>query len=269
MIAEGASSFTVTVARAEGVAQIRVASYRPASLRPDAPILIVLHGVMRNALSYRDAWIPEAEARGLLLLAPEFSRSTFPTPREYEVGCMRDAQRRPLPRGFWSYAVVEQVFDTARAAAGLGAERYHLYGHSAGGQFVHRMITFMPEARVAAAVAANAGCYTMPTVEPRFPYGLGEMAAEADLGAAFRQRLTLLLGERDDDPNHHQLLKSPEAMEQGPHRLARGRRYFEVARQMADALSAPFLWRLETVADVGHSNARLVPHAARALFERA
>src|SRR3546814_13949249 len=75
---------------------------------------------------------------------------------------MRDADRRPLERRFWTYRAVEAVYEAARAAAVPLATGYRLYGHSAGAQFVHRMVSFMPEARIEAAVAANAGCYTMP-----------------------------------------------------------------------------------------------------------
>src|SRR3546814_6643293 len=174
---------------------------------------------------------------------------------------MRDADRRPLERRFWTYRAVEAVYEAARAAAVPLATGYRLYGHSAGAQFVHRMVSFMPEARIEAAVAANAGCYTMPVPDERFPYGLGEMAPEADLAAAFARPLTILLGERDDDPDHRQLLRSPEAMRQGPHRLARGRTYFRVARETAAAMGARFGWELVTVPDVGHSNGKLAPHA--------
>ena len=45
-------------------------------------------------------------------------------------------------------------FVTVKAATGNRSERYHLYGHSAGAQFVHRFLYFMPDARVAKAVAA-------------------------------------------------------------------------------------------------------------------
>src|SRR3546814_15764648 len=64
------------------------------------------------------------------------------------------------------------------------------------------------------------------------------------------------------------LLRSPEAMRQGPHRLARGRTYFRVARETAAAMGARFGWELVTVPDVGHSNGKLAPHAARILLDR-
>ena len=63
------------------------------------------------------------------------------------------------------------------------AQRYHIYGRSAGGQFVHRLALFVPEARCEAAITANAGWYTVPTFAgDGFPYGLkGSAATPADL----------------------------------------------------------------------------------------
>src|SRR5271155_4121645 len=42
------------------------------------------------------------------------------------------------------------------------SKTYYLYGHSAGGQFAHRLVLFMPNARYQRVVAANPGYYTMP-----------------------------------------------------------------------------------------------------------
>ena len=40
--------------------------------------------------------------------------------------------------------------------------------------------------------------------------------------------LAVVLGEQDNDPFHKHLNRSERAMIQGPHRLARGRHFFEV-----------------------------------------
>lgn len=238
----------------------------PTEAPAKAPVLIVLHGASRNARTYRDAWVEAAEAAGALLVVPEFSKALFPTPREYEVGNMRDRQRLPLPPEEWVYATIEALFDAAVRHAGSRRRSYFLYGHSAGGQLVHRLLTFAPKARVEAAVSANAGCYTMPVAGERFPYGLdGWPVSDDDLRRLFARRHTILLGEEDTDEEDAILLRSPEAMRQGPHRLARGHCYFRTAEREAARLGAEFRWRLVTVPGVGHSNKRLAPHAARLL----
>jgi len=50
--------------------------------------------------------------------------------------------------------------------------QFSMFGHSAGAQFVHRYITFMPQGHLRAAVAANSGWYTLPDQTLKLPYGL-------------------------------------------------------------------------------------------------
>ena len=269
-IGEGAGSFEFAARQGREAPRLTVWTYRPARFGPEHPVVIVMHGAARNGRAYRDVWAAHAERYGALLLAPEFSRTDFPTAREYEVGNMRDRERRPLPQEEWSFAIVERLFDAARRAVGSRRCGYRLFGHSAGAQFVHRMLTFLPGCRSEAAVAANAGCYTLLDESERFPYGLGGFAP-GDAGArqVLRRRLTLLLGEADSDPDAPLLLKTPEAMRQGEHRLARGLRYYRHAAALAESLRAPFAWRLVTLAGVGHSHAAVAGEAARILLDRA
>ena len=70
---------------------------------------------------------------------------------------------------------------------------------------------------------ANAGWYTMPDWSVEYPYGLkGTPATPENVGARLAQRLLVLLGTADVDPNHASLSRTPESMAQGPHRFARG-----------------------------------------------
>lgn len=267
-IGEGLGSFGFAARQGADAARLTVWTYRPARFGPEHPVVIVMHGAARNGRAYRDVWAAHAERYGALLLAPEFSRTGFPTAREYEVGNMRDRERRPLPPEEWSFAVIERLFDAARLAVGSRRSGYRLFGHSAGAQFVHRMLTFLPCCRAEAAVAANAGCYTLLDEAERFPYGLGGLAPDA--GGALRalgRRLTLLLGEADSDPEAPLLLKTPEAMRQGEHRLARGLRYYRHAAELAERTRTPFAWRLVTLSGVGHSHSAVAGEAARILLD--
>src|SRR5436190_4678089 len=110
--------------------------YLPEDPRPDTPVLIVMHGVNRDADRYRDEWMPHAQKYGFILVAPEFSQSAFPGDEGYTLGT----------KGAFNF--IEPVFDAVKAATGNRSERYHLYGHSAGAQFVHRFLYFVPQARV-------------------------------------------------------------------------------------------------------------------------
>ena len=56
--------------------------------------------------------------------------------------------------------------------------------------------------------------------------------------------LTMLLGQKDRNATAKVLLKSPEATLQGPHRLARGRFFYQSGKAVADAAGLSFGWRI-------------------------
>ena len=142
--------------------------FLPEKLSPQSPVLFVMHGVGRDANRYRDEWKEHAEKHHFILVVPEFSEAAFPGSDGYSLGEGKGAK----PGAASSYSFLEPIFDAVKTATGNRSERYHLFGHSAGAQFVHRYLYFMPEARVATAVAANAGWWTMPDRGVDFPYGL-------------------------------------------------------------------------------------------------
>jgi poly(3-hydroxybutyrate) depolymerase len=205
--------------------------HRPVRAGADAPVVFVLHGTSRTGENYRKYWIPEAEKYGFILLVPEFSRDQFPG-STYERGNMIGSDGVRLPESQWSYTAIEDIFDAVRKANALTAPTYDIYGHSAGGQFVHRLVFFKPGARFRVAVAANSGWYAMPDLDVAYPYGLdGSGIGPAEVRQALGRRLVVLLGSEDNDPEHHQLRRTPEAMQQGNDRIERGHTFYEVARR--------------------------------------
>lgn len=240
--------------------------YRPPGLPHAAPVVFVMHGVKRDADLYRDTWSAAAGRYGFLLLCPEFSKADYPR-RAYQLGNVVDGEKRPRPESDWTFHAIEDLFDAVREATGNSSERYRIYGHSAGAQFVHRMALFVPGGRFETAVSANAGWYTMPTFGSRFPYGLKRSPATPEtLGQAFGRRLVVLLGERDTDARDPHLRNSAAARRQGRSRLERGRGFYAAARDEAGRLGVPLRWKLETVPGAAHFDHLMVPAAARALF---
>jgi len=243
--------------------------YLPKNVRSDAPVLFVMHGVNRDADRYRNEWEPHAEKQGFILVCPQFSNAEFPGEESYNFGNILDKQRRLRPRDQWSFRFLEPIFDQVKAASGNRSERYHLYGHSAGAQFVHRYLFFMPKSRVARAVAANAGVWTVPDSDVDFPYGLrGSGVDPATQRTLFGRPLVVLLGTADTDQTDVHLRRTPEAMVQGPHRYARGKYFFETARRESAELGVPLAWQLATAPDIGHSNKLMAPFAVKVLLER-
>jgi len=241
--------------------------FLPANAGPEAPVVVVMHGVGRNGEDYLTDWTEFAQEKRFLLVVPEFSKTEFPGDPGYNYGNTVTAEGRPVPREEWSFSMIEPVFDAVRERTGSRAAGYRIYGHSAGAQFVQRFLYFVPHARIERAVAANAGWYMLPDLAAEFPYGLKNTpVTEADLRAALGRPLTVLLGESDTDPKAKALRHTPEAETQGPYRLARGKYFFAHARAAADARKIPFGWSLATAPGIGHYDKGMAPFALPCLF---
>lgn len=263
----GETLFSVALHGAHAGKRLRVHAYRPGDCGPQTPVLIILHGGTRAPRDYMITWAGLAEHFGFLFLVPEFSEADWPGGRSYNLGNMRDAAGQQVPRAAWSFAVIDQVFDAGRALFSNDTERYVLYGHSAGAQFVHRLVLFTGAPRACRTVAAAAGWYALPDEAIAFPYGLGGTGlGPTDLQRALACDLTVLVGDADTETEAHDLLRTEEVCAQGPHRLARARHFIARAQEAAAARGLPCNWRLEEIARVGHRDASLAHAAARLLF---
>jgi poly(3-hydroxybutyrate) depolymerase len=244
---------------------LTVWTYRPTTLAPGAKIVFVLHGMNRDGKRYRDQWQPHAEKGSFLLVAPEFDERSF-TEYAYQRGNVADADGNALDESRWTFNTIEKIFDVVRAAARLRTARYSLYGHSAGAQFVHRFVLFMPDARYERAIAANAGWYTMPTFEVSFPYGLGNApATEAGLKRAMGRDLVVILGDEDTGDSDPGLRNTDRARSQGRTRLERGETFHQTALASSRKLGVSLRWRRIVVRDAGHSNREMAAAAAALL----
>jgi len=246
---------------------ITVWLYAPPGMTPQTPIVIVMHGVARDGERYLTDWMPLAQEHHFLLVVPEFSKEQFPGEEGYIYGNTVDQAGHPLPRELWSFSVIEPVFDAVKARTGNKTERYRLYGHSAGAQFVQRFVYFVPTARVELVVSANAGWYMLPDLSVAFPYGLKNTpVSETDLRHALGLPMTVLLGTADTDPVLHALRHTPESDAQGMFRLARGKYFYAHAEDAAKKFSLPLGWHLAFAPNIDHNDERMAPFAVRALF---
>lgn len=262
-------SFTYVDAQGDATKQITVYTYLPAGLAAkDAKILFALHGAGKNAKGMRDTWVEHADKYGLMVVAPLFDPAQWGQGAYSYASVIDKAGKRQEP-SHWSYSVIEHLFDDIRSATGNAAAAYYLYGHSEGAQFVHRLVTLLPDARYSRAVAANAGWYMMPAFNVKYPHGLGGApVTEPVLKKALGRDFVVLLGDRDTDPNHYQLSKAPQAMAQGAQRFERGQNYFREAQNRAAQLQCPFGWRLQTVLNAAHENSKMSRAAAAILMGR-
>ncbi len=267
-ISAGASSYAFADPRPGPARTVTVHVHRPLSFHADMPIVMVLHGRLRNGAEYRDYFTAQSKRRGFVVATPEFAESHYPHPHAYNYADMCDAEGRLRRRELWLFPVLEAVFRDLRARLGSRRERFFLFGHSAGGQLVHRLATFGWLDSIERAIAANSGSYTLPVRAEPFPFGLGGVAiGDDEVRKLFGRPLPVLLGASDVDPNDEHLPREPGAMKQGPHRFARGRHYFETAQREAARLGVTLAWKLATAPGVAHSGENMAPFAARGFFE--
>ena len=148
--------------------------YVPESGADDTPLVIVMHGASRDLQRYFADWRTAAAEHGFIVAVPYFSKEDFRGSARYNLGHVFDPDTgEQRPRELWTFAAIEPLFDAIVAKIDGKQTHYTMFGHSAGAQFLHRFLYYVPEARVSRAIAANAGWYTMPEFGVEYPYGLG------------------------------------------------------------------------------------------------
>ncbi|TRO66829.1 steryl acetyl hydrolase [Christiangramia sabulilitoris] len=254
-IENGSDSFVMYSYEHSSRKSIKVWTYKPENWKNRDRILFVMHGGGRNADDYLDAWKEIAEINNVLIIAPEFENkfSKYIT-NDYQEGNLYTFFGSKNPEEEWAYQVIENIFDHLKKTNNITNKNYDIFGHSAGGQFVHRMILLMPEARIENAIAANAGFYTLPTEDLEYPYGLKDTpVTDTSLKKSFNKKMIILLGENDNDPELGTFRETELAMQQGRHRLERGSNFFKAASRSAKRKSWDLHWKIDTIQDVGHN----------------
>lgn len=266
-IHRGAGTFTFIDQRGNPNKPISVWYYQPSGFKPDTQVLFVMHGAKRDAQRCCDEWIQYADHYGFLLVVPEFSHKYYPGNREYSEGNMFDKKGNPIPESDRAFTVIEHLFDFVKETTQNRSSSYVIYGHSAGGRFVQRMILFKPDARIRMAVAANPGVFVFPVYSEKYPYGIRNSGMVPEyLRSAFKRNFMLIVGDKDVSDDDMILSISSEALEQGDNAFERGINFYDSAKNEASRLGMTFNWKLTTVAGAAHEDAELAETAARVLF---
>ena len=228
---------------------ITVWYYRPERIEPFTRIVFLMHGSSRTGREARDLGAVYGKKHTFVLLAPEFSEKDYPGDA-YAFGNMVGPDGKLLSQSGWSFTTIERLFDLVRKRLELTIDTYDILGHSAGGQFVHRMVLFAPDQRFRRAVASSPGRYALPKMSESFPYGFkGTRLDSSTLKRGFTKDFVLVLGDKDTDDR----IREPDAMAQGHNRFARGLRFFASATEEANALKVRLAWRLRIVYGADHS----------------
>jgi hypothetical protein len=234
--------------------KFEISTYRPNCSSPS--ILVVLHGLNRNADRYRDYARRLGDRLCMLVVAPKFDKERFPT-WKYQRGGIVNNRGVVQPANQWTGNLAIGVAEWAQQQEGQ-LLAYSIIGHSAGAQFLSRIAAFTPN-HGRRMVIANPSTHVFSTLKTRAPFGMGGVYQGRDAEAQLRRYLaapvTVFLGE--DDTGDEDRNDSPEAVAQGKTRYERGLNAYAAAKSEAQARGWPMNWRLVELPGVGHSAAKM------------
>jgi poly(3-hydroxybutyrate) depolymerase len=237
--------------------RIELYTYKPKGYT-DGPLIVVFHGMLRNADEYRDQARGMGDRFGALIVAPRIDAKRFPNEAYQQGGLFRDGKAQPRER--WTWSLVPKIVAEVRRREGRPDMPLYLIGHSAGGQFLSRLAAFVPTG-ARRIVVANPSSHLFPTRDLPFHYGFGKVPEELSNDEALKrylaQPVTIYLGTADRLNEY--LDRSSTARKQGANRYERGQNAFEKARKLAQEKGWKFGWRLVEAPKVGHD--------AKAMFD--
>ena len=251
---------------------INVFYHIPSGERQNMPIVMVFHGDERNAIDYRNIWVKASDQYGFMVFAPEFSNADCPGGSSYIIGNVYQDGNFPTPQTLnketiWTFSIIEPLFDFIKTNSGSNALTYDLFGHSGGGQFVHRFVLLKPNARYNKAIAANSGWYTVPDGVANFPYGImNSPITSIQPQNYFGRQLYITVGELDNYGSDSSLRHNTASDLQGLNRLDRAHYFFSNSQSYAQKMNSEFNWIFRVVPNSGHDPTKMSNDAVPILF---
>lgn len=235
----------ILLRRLAGPQPLRYYTYFPDTFRADHQVMVVVHGISRNAREHIVAFAPWAQKSGLALVAPLFDREHC-----------KDFQQLGWTGAGWRVdQLLQAVMKDLAEQTGANTGRFALFGYSGGAQFAHRYALANP-GHVTSLATCAAGYYTWPTMQMPFPYGLDCQSLPGDLQLQLDNFLAIptltTVGLRDTSRDRS-LRKSPELdVLQGRTRIERARRWVDALVTAAVARGLQPQHHFATIDDVGH-----------------
>ena len=246
---------------------------KPKFVNKKTRLVVVMHGRKRNAEDYRNQWSDYANELNLIVVVPEFSENQFPMVWGFNYGGIKIDPKQSVDLNNSTFAYIEPIVNQAQKKFRLKSNNWGLYGHGAGAHFVHRYVLYYPEASYTLAIAANPGWYLTMT-NKQWPFGLKDSdVSEEMLRKSFQNYFLVMLGMSDisTKPNTEYVASIfDKVIDQGTHRLDRGRNFFNGVISKSIELDTFLKWGMVEVPTTdGHSNTKqMVPFAAELFFER-
>jgi hypothetical protein len=246
---------------------VDVIVYIPGGAHENTDILMVVPGASRDTQRFHASWLSLAKEDTFVVVTIGANTKHFPDEYSYNAGNVVDKRGNLVSADRWLFSAIEKIFNKVKEKYGLQTKKFHLFGHSAGGGFVHRYMLFMTEAPVVKAVAANPAFVTLPDKTVGYPFGLKNIPINNKMISRWlEKKMAIILGADDTGPRSKPLSNGLQARKQGPNCLSRGKRLFREAKKEAKKREANFGWSLKIVPRVGHDNRLIAPHAKFFLF---
>ncbi|WP_085668061.1 MULTISPECIES: hypothetical protein [unclassified Pseudomonas] len=269
-------------------------------------VLIVIHGRLRNAETYRKSGEVAAELAGqtanTLVIAPQFLNESDVSLYSLPASVLRWQGNEWMggglstgPNPLSSYAALDEIVGRLSDRKQFpDVKQIVIFGHSGGAQVVQRYALLAQEQPALKTegirlryVVANPSSYAYFNEQRpvafdhakcpgfnRWKYGLvdppiyagGQTPAQLE-GRYVKREVIYLLGQQDTDPQHPALDKSCAAKAQGAYRLERGKLFFGyLLRRHPEGINQ----RLIEVPGVGHNGDGMLtsPEGQKALFEQ-
>jgi hypothetical protein len=291
MINKGSGSFKINGSADHKKDTITIFYHMPENFTQSSKVLMVIPGAGRNADDYRDSWIEASEKYSVLIVSPSYPEKDYNYGDYHLGGIVKDLD---LSKGVsfkegtnqvhidenaiefnvntngedWIFIDFDRVFKLVKNATNSNQGKYDLFGHSAGGQILHRLVLFNPDSKADRILASNAGTYTPPDYNTNFPFGMKNVGInQKKLARSFKKNLVLFLGELDNETETRgRMLRSETADKQGTNRLDRGKNFYTFSEELAKDLKMKFNWKIEVIPNVGHNQKKMAAAAADYLY---
>jgi len=244
---------------------IPVHIFLPGGFSVNSPVVVAMHGVDRNGYNYGLSWTDFATANNWVVLAPEFNSIDWPSDA-YALGNMftgNDGAGSLNPKEKWSFTFVSDIERTMCRGLGIKDSSYTLWGHSAGGQFVHRMILFGYDSLIRRAIPANSGWYTAPDSMIVYPWGTKHtlLSITSKHLLDFASRDMVIMRGTADTIRDSNLNTDPLSDAQGRNRYQRAGYFFQKGKDLSPNLK----WKMIDVVGSGHEYQKMAIAAGQYL----
>lgn len=231
------------------------------------PILFSFTGAEREGNTQLNAWKIFADTYEFIVINPQFTKSYW-AESEYQFCGVTSSKTSTeiIDQQYWTGNIIESIFNYWLMETDGQQTGYRMFGHSAGAQFVGRMLVTTPDARVISAVAANPSSWPWPTelkssngTNYGWPYSMTALPMYSDPGyleKVFGKKLYVQIGKNDTGTDS--LDQSDAANVQGSLRYHRALNFYQTCTEVAQQKGIKCNFELAEVDGVGHSTYHMV-----------